>query len=205
MKARWFLILSLGLVLCVAPAQALPLIEFNIGKFSGGVVTTPDNGTNIIADDVPLEFLRVFLKPGLPQKYDLVETVLDFNTVTNSISVTGKVPSLGINGPTVLMLGIFTSFTVKYEPGVRLDLLNATGPDTKDPGLLMALGIDPKTQFNYFGISFNSIYSIEADTYYAISTSVKNEGKVSVPEPGILILLGISMASIIGFKKWWKE
>jgi hypothetical protein len=27
----------------------------------------------------------------------------------------------------------------------------------------------------------------------------------SVPEPGILILLGISMASIIGLRRWWKD
>ena len=26
-----------------------------------------------------------------------------------------------------------------------------------------------------------------------------------VPEPGILILLGISMASIVGLRRWWKE
>jgi len=27
----------------------------------------------------------------------------------------------------------------------------------------------------------------------------------TVPEPGILILLGISMASIVGLKRWWKD
>jgi len=27
----------------------------------------------------------------------------------------------------------------------------------------------------------------------------------SVPEPGILILLGISMASVVGLRRWWKE
>ena len=28
---------------------------------------------------------------------------------------------------------------------------------------------------------------------------------IHVPEPGILILLGISMASIVGVKRWWKD
>ena len=28
---------------------------------------------------------------------------------------------------------------------------------------------------------------------------------IPVPEPGILILLGISMASIVGLKRWWKD
>jgi len=27
----------------------------------------------------------------------------------------------------------------------------------------------------------------------------------AVPEPGILILLGISMASVVGLRRWWKE
>jgi len=28
---------------------------------------------------------------------------------------------------------------------------------------------------------------------------------VAVPEPGILILLGISMASVVGLRRWWKD
>jgi len=28
---------------------------------------------------------------------------------------------------------------------------------------------------------------------------------IPTPEPGILILLGISMASVVGLKRWWKE
>jgi hypothetical protein len=27
----------------------------------------------------------------------------------------------------------------------------------------------------------------------------------AVPEPGILILLGISMASVVGLRRWWKD
>ena len=34
---------------------------------------------------------------------------------------------------------------------------------------------------------------------------VRYASKTAVPEPGILILLGISMASIAGLKRWWRQ
>jgi len=42
------------------------------------------------------------------------------------------------------------------------------------------------------------------DTLYIdnLKAQIKAE---PVPEPGILILLGISMASIVGLKRWWKD
>jgi hypothetical protein len=193
MKARWFLILLLGLVLFVAPAQALPLIDFGDGFLSGGVVTTPDNGANIKGVGIPLGVMRVALVPGPLTTYFLgAGTVLDFDTVANTISITGTVPALGINAPIALMSGSFASFNVAYSKGNFLDLRDATGPDAKARELLDALGIDPLHPFNYFGFSFASIFSVSADTYIGYSTDLKNEGKV--PEPISLILLGGGLA-----------
>jgi len=151
-------------------------------------------GVNIIGVGIPLGILQVFIVPGPPTGYALgAGTVLDFNTVANTISITGTVPGLGINSPVALMSGSFTSFGVNYSQGLFLDLVNAAGLDIKDRGLLIALGIDPTTPFNYFGFSFSSIYDVGKDTYIGYSTDLKNSGG-KVPEPISLILLGSGLA-----------
>jgi hypothetical protein len=38
-----------------------------------------------------------------------------------------------------------------------------------------------------------------------LNTGIDNISVRRVPEPGILILLGISMASIVGLRRWWKD
>lgn len=193
MKVRWFLVLLLGLALFVAPVQALPIIDFGDGLLSGGVVTTPDNGVNIIGVGIPLGIMRVTLVPGPPTTYLLgAGTVLDFNTVANKLSITGTVPALGIGAPITLLSGSFTSFKVDYVKGSSLKLNDATGPDVKARELLIDLGIAPDNPFNYYGFSFASIFSVSADTYIGTSTDLSNEGKV--PEPISLILLGSGLA-----------
>jgi hypothetical protein len=193
MKARWFLVLLLGLVLFVAPAQALPVIDFGNGLLSGGIVTTPDNGVNVIGIGIPMQALNVTLVPGPPTLYIMGQgTVLNFNTAANTISINGTVPALGINAPINLLSGTFASFEVTYNKGLSLDLHDARGPDTKARELLIALGIAPDAPFNYFGFSLTTIFNVDLDTYTAVSTDIKNEGKV--PEPISLILLGSGLA-----------
>lgn len=193
MKARWFLILLLGLILFVAPAQALPLLDFGDNGLSGGIITTPDNGVNVIGVGIPMGALKVQLVPGPITLYLLgAGTVLNFNTVANTISITGTVPALGIGVPITLLSGSFASFEVSYAKGTSLDLHDAIGPDTKARELLIALGIAPDSPFNYFGFSLTSIFNVENNTYIAVSTDIKNEGKV--PEPISLILLGSGLA-----------
>jgi hypothetical protein len=192
MKARWFLILLLGLVLFVAPVQALPLLDFGDNGLSGGVVTTPDGGVNIIGVGIPIGMLKTQLVPGPVSTHLVVGGLLNFNTVANTISIVGAIPDLGIGAPITLLSGKFASFEVSYVKGNSLDLHDAIGPDTKARALLDALGIAPDNPFNFFGFSLSSIFSVAPDIYGAVSTDIKNEGKV--PEPISLILLGSGLA-----------
>ena len=64
-----------------------------------------------------------------------------------------------------------------------------------------------------FGDSFTIAFTFPVSyQYFGIRSSTLDPGKdpeinavAAVPEPGILILLGISMASVVGLKRWWKE
>lgn len=52
--------------------------------------------------------------------------------------------------------------------------------------------------------AFEALYpgsNLKLSDYYTLEFSPN----LAVPEPGILILLGISMASIFGLRRWWKD
>ena len=153
---------------------------------SGGVITV--SGGNAVGTDIPLGSLSIAGAPTGNGVYDLSGSAvsgaasLDFNTVANTVTVTGAVPGLGITD-TVLLSGSFTSFTVNAN-----GIFGATGPDTKSALLLAALGLPANTQFDFFGFSLTGLSTGE-NTYTAISTDFKNTA--TVPEPGSGALLAI--------------
>jgi len=116
---------------------------------------------------------------------------LDFDTVAKTISVTGTVltgPAAGVTG--TLMEGTLESYVIDFSfPYLKLN--DATGPDTKNPDLLEAFGIDADHPFSYFGFSFAS-WNVKGECYQGYSTDISNEGKI--PEPISLILLGSGLA-----------
>ncbi len=81
-----------------------------------------------------------------------------------------------------------------------------TGTDIASPNAANGNQTAPSTNLyvNFLGLpDFDSFKMIS--TQYAFETDNIAVGNVAVPEPGILILLGLSMMSVAGLRRRWKE
>ena len=203
---RILMVSVLSLFLFVGNALAIATLDFGTGSAGvGGLLTYfPGPPKNMLGVGVPVDVLTVAGTP-MAGVYDLTgafafngqtAAVLSFDTrpATNFIQIIGGVPAFGIPNGTVLMSGAFTSFTIT-QAGNILSLGPATGPDTKDPGLLAALLIDPNTKFDFFGFTISSDYNPTTGGGPALSTDIANTGG-KIPEPISLILLGSGLAGV---------
>ena len=204
------LVLSLFLVV---PAFAVPIIDLGTGQAgAGGTVIV--SGGNVKGTDIFIDSLLVsgaalnngnynLTGDGTPTAStdpDGYAALLNFDTSTKTFSIVGGVPGLGIPDGTALLTGTITSFSFT-QSGVSL-VLKGQGFDEKSPLLMAALG-ETGTSFFFEGFSISANTENTGSSYVAISSYFQNVAKV--PEPGILILLGISMMSIAGLRRWWRE
>jgi hypothetical protein len=199
-------------VLCVlaigiaSPAFGAIVIDFGTGNIgAGGSMTI--NGTNATGTAIPVGTLT-FINGTTSTVYDTSGTAtsnnqdanlsasLDFNTATNTISIVGGVPTLGIANGTTLLTGSFSSFSV--SSGVLIASLQGSGPDTKSPLLLTALGLPTNTPFSFFGFTIGA-QAATGGAFMPFSTDIANTASTAVPEPATITLLGTVLVGITGF------
>ena len=178
-------------------ANAATVIDFGTGF--GGAGGTLTIGTNVTGTGIFIDSLTVTGSPSGDGVYDVEGTgacadatggcgVLSFNEDLNTISIVGYIPTLGITSSTTLLIGDLSGGLTVVANNGTIGAITASGLDTKSRELLVALGLDPATQFAYFG--FTTAVNLVNGSYTAISTDITN---TAVPEPGSIALLGTGL------------
>jgi hypothetical protein len=185
------------------------VIDFSTGSL-GGPGGTINIGANITGSGIFIDALTITGAPinnglfgveGAGVCGDAVGGcgVLSFDKNLNTITLVGSIPALGILAPINLLSGDLSGgVTVAINDGFT-GAITASGHDTKGRELLLAIGMDPATQFTYFGFT-GGFSGGQGSPYTAISTDIINtstgggtSGQNLVPEPGSLVLFGTGL------------
>src|ERR1044071_7103490 len=194
--------------LSAGSANAATVIDFGTGF--GGAGGTVNIGANVTGSGIFIDTVTIVGAPVNNGLFDVEGAgvcgdavggcgLLSFDKNLNTITLVGSIPALGILAPINLLSGDLSGgVTVAINDGFT-GAITASGHDTKGRELLLAIGMDPATQFTYFGFT-GGFSGGQGSPYTAISTDIINtstgggtSGQNLVPEPGSLVLFGTGL------------
>jgi hypothetical protein len=204
---------ALAAVAVAAPAQALPVIEFDDVFIQGGTLSHAGGATPIVGTDVIFDQVQGIDTPLNASTFDCVGCRLNFETGDRtsftpgvvslytfagggSFTLTGAVPAAGIGGGSTLLTGNFTGVSVAIASGFNVNF-TGLGVDTKNPDLLAFFGItSDEFVFSNSTITGAAAGGIGADGAFTAAVQDGDLVNTAIPEPATLGLIGSGLVGI---------
>src|SRR5262249_1705281 len=147
-----------AVALSAGSVNAATVIDFGTGF--GGLGGTVNIGANITGSGIFIDTVTVTGAPVNNGVFDVEGAgvcgdavggcgLLSFDKNLNTITIVGSIPAFGILAPINLLSGDLSGGVIVLINNVVTGAITASGRDTKARELLVALGLDPATQFGF--------------------------------------------------------